>query len=302
VLTGTSAPSTGNIASNLGAKQFTLSAWINRTGAGVTTSSGTGGITAVPVISHGRGEGDGSNVDCNYILGIQSDGKLAADYEDYLTGLNTPVIGTTTLVLNTWYNVAATYDGISTWKLYVDGTEVGSRTNATILPRWDSIQNAAIGTALTSTGVAAGGFAGLIDDARIYNRALSPSEILSLMGGPSTGELNLSATTLALTADSILDIDGAASASFFDLVLDSGVTTSKTLRISGTNWDGVSGLASFFDLTAPNHANISQIGSGATWVDLSIVPEPSTIVLLGIGALGLLAYAWRRRHGRSFLK
>jgi len=290
-LTGTAqAPNTGNIASNLGEKQFTLSAWIKQTGAGITTTSGTGGITAVPIISKGKSEGDGSAIDCNYILGITAAGKLAADYEQYGGGQNYPVTGSTTLSLNTWYNVAATYDGVA-WKLYVNGTQDGTAT-VPADPRYDSIQNAAIGSALNSTGVSSGGFDGLIDDARIYNRALSASEVVALTGGPTLGGINLSATTLALIADSILNIDGAPSASFFDLVLAPGVTTPTILRIEGTNWDGVSDLASFFDVDAPNNANIRQIETDyATYVVLQ-VPEPATMALLALGGLALL----RRRR------
>ena len=75
-----------------------------------------------------------------------------------------------------------TYDG-TTLRLYVNGTQVGSRPVS--------------GSLLTSTGaLRIGGnsiwgefFQGRIDEIRIYNRALSPSEVLSDMNiGVSSGQ------------------------------------------------------------------------------------------------------------------
>src|SRR5687768_16912784 len=65
-------------ASGLGASSFTLETWFKRTGTGVTTSTGTGGVTAVPLLAKGRSESDGSSKDMNYFLGINSSNKLVA--------------------------------------------------------------------------------------------------------------------------------------------------------------------------------------------------------------------------------
>ena len=91
------APATGDYVSlgpapALGAKKFTLEAWIKRTAGGTPTA--TGGalpalLSAIPLITKGMAEADGSNVDANYFFGInQADGKLAADFEDMATGAN----------------------------------------------------------------------------------------------------------------------------------------------------------------------------------------------------------------------
>ncbi len=164
-------------AADLGQATFTLECWIRRDGAGTTASSGSGGVTAVPVICKGRGEGDGSTIDCNYFFGIQSGtNRLAADFEDLATGLNHPVVGTTVVTSGVWHHVAATYDG-ATWRLYLDGFLDGTAAaNAT--PRHDSIQHASIASALNSTGAASGYFDGVIDEIRIWNHARTAAEIL----------------------------------------------------------------------------------------------------------------------------
>jgi len=86
------------------------------------------------------------------------------------------VRGTTKLALNTWTHIATTYDG-TVQKFYVNGILVGT-ANPLVAPSLNTIvqSNGAIriGGNASSTGEF---FQGLIDEVRVYNRALSASEI-----------------------------------------------------------------------------------------------------------------------------
>ena len=237
----------GSVASSpdaLNATRFTLETWFYRTGTGATTSTGTGGVTAAPLIAKGRSQSDGSNVDLNYFLGIDSSGRLAADFEEGAgqpsPGLNHPVTGSTVITNNAWHHAAVTYDG-RTWKLYLDGRLDRTLTLASPLnPRSDSIQRTALGSALNSSGTAAGFFRGRMDEARIWNVARTGQQIRQWrddqITGPQAGLLARfgmgegSGTTVANSAGS-----------------PSGV-----LRPSGAGPTWVSGYTFPQDTTAPS--------------------------------------------------
>src|SRR6185436_12382336 len=169
----------------LGATVFTLETWFKREGPGIATSTGTGGVTAaIPLVTKGRAEAEGTNVDMNYFLGIDSTRRvLAADFEDTAGGVNHPVLGTTPICDGVWYHAAATYDG-TTWRLYLNGVLDAQLVVGSFTPRSDSIQHAGIGSAMTSTGAAAGFFQGTLDEVRIWNVARSAAEIQATMVGP----------------------------------------------------------------------------------------------------------------------
>src|SRR4051812_18107501 len=52
----------------LGVSTFTIETWFLRTGAGVSTSTGYGGLDAIPLVTKGRAEVDGTTQDMNYFL------------------------------------------------------------------------------------------------------------------------------------------------------------------------------------------------------------------------------------------
>ena len=100
------------------------------------------------------------------------------------TFASTNVYGTGTVPVNTWTHLAATYDG-ATMKFYVNGVLANSRA-----------QTGAI--AASSGALSIGGdsiphdsgphfWAGLIDEVRIYNRALTAAEVQTDMNTPIIG-------------------------------------------------------------------------------------------------------------------
>ena len=93
------------------------------------------------------------------------------------TGSNVDVRATATLALNAWSHLAATYDG-ATLRLFVNGTQVSTRAVTGGI--------AVSGNPLRIGGNSVWGeyFNGYIDEVRIYNRALSASQIGNDMNTP----------------------------------------------------------------------------------------------------------------------
>ena len=82
---------------------------------------------------------------------------------------------------NVWYHAAATYDGTK-WQLFLNGV-LERELTVSRPPRADSIQHAAIGSALNSTGAASGFFDGAIDEVRIWSVARTAQQIADGMAG-----------------------------------------------------------------------------------------------------------------------
>jgi len=86
--------------------------------------------------------------------------------------------------LNKWYHLACTYDatGSGSMIFYVNGQNDTSRTGTGLGPN--------IGTDSLFIGTGFGDFKGMIDDVRIWNRALSASEISQNFRIPYVGAIN----------------------------------------------------------------------------------------------------------------
>ncbi|MHC4806888.1 MAG: LamG-like jellyroll fold domain-containing protein [Planctomycetota bacterium] len=103
---------------------------------------------------------------------LRTDGVTGEIKADTTTG---------TIELDTWIHVATTWDGV-TMRIYKNGVEVGSLAKSGTLST-NPAANVAIGNQPTVGDDRP--FSGLIDDVRIYTRALTPEDIAEVMKGIS---------------------------------------------------------------------------------------------------------------------
>jgi hypothetical protein len=104
------------------------------------------------------------------VYGLFADSDLGVPTAHVHNGSHTMLAGTSALPLNAWTHLASTWDG-TTMRLYVNGAMVSSRP----------LSGTAVGSnqPLYIGGDALWGehFQGLIDDVRVYGRALSGAEV-----------------------------------------------------------------------------------------------------------------------------
>lgn len=195
-------------AANVATGNYTVSAWIKLNSAYANGS----GVMAIYRI----GDGPSDN-DVNFSLGShQIGGSTLTDgalHLDYYTGGGwaSTVSSITSWLPNKWYLVTGTYSATAGTVVYINGVASGS---AGVNGRGGSAAtHFNIGSCTSSTGCSGtvDVFTGTIDDARVYNRALSAAEVrqLYVAGG---GALGTSVSAPASANQNILarwTLDGA---------------------------------------------------------------------------------------------
>ncbi len=108
------------------------------------------------------------------LYGDQAGGRPLGQVE---IGSERNAVGSAALPLNAWSHLAATFDG-ATVRLFVNGVQAGS------LPFAGSMAASTGPLRLGGNGVWGEWFAGLIDEVRVYSRALTANEIQQDMQTP----------------------------------------------------------------------------------------------------------------------
>jgi hypothetical protein len=118
--------------------------------------------------------------------------KPPAGYIDK-SGTDYNATGTSVLPLNTWSHLAATYSG-SAVRLYVNGTQVASRSVS------GTIASSTAPLRIGGNNVWGEYFKGLIDEVRVYNTALTASQITTDMNTPVVSGPDTTPPTASVTA------------------------------------------------------------------------------------------------------
>lgn len=150
----------------VGGSARTISAWVKITNPATTDNA----------ILH-YGTYGGSPPAVNFHLFVTGSGSKVGFGNGYGFGV---IQGTTSIADGQWHNVVGVYEGTGTniARIYVDGVQQSSGT-LTTAPNTGTATPWRIGNFMAGGGA----FRGLMDDVRIYNRALSPADLQAIFAG-----------------------------------------------------------------------------------------------------------------------
>ena len=117
-------------------------------------------------MSHSAG---GTGPYINFYMAGASQSKMRWEVIGITTQPYTTILSNTVLTTGQWYHFVGTFDGASTTTLYINGTQDVQQTNMSNQPTTNS--------SAIRLGEYAGFMDGRIGEARIYNRALTATEV-----------------------------------------------------------------------------------------------------------------------------
>ena len=176
---------------------------------------------------------------------------LAGDYQltlnsglsNYLDSGHTPIAGQ-------WQYLAATFDG-STARFYIDGVQVASRSVTSSVGSSNNWRIGAYGS------VAGGFFDGLIDNVRIYNRALSDTEVQTDMSLPAPAA-GVDTAAPSAPGTPTVSVDQLASALSWAAATDNvGVTRYDVYRSTSSGFTPICGATG-----SPSRPGLSYTDTG----------------------------------------
>jgi glucose/arabinose dehydrogenase len=214
------------------------------------------------------------------------------------TGVENTAAGTSALPLNAWSHLAATYDGTNL-RFYVNGVLVTTKATTGAMP------NTANALRIGGNAVWGEYFSGLIDEVRVYNRALNASEIdfdmKNAVGSstpppadttPPSAPGNLKAVgaigKVSLSWEASTDAVGVTGYEVYRSTT-SGFTPGSANRIgtpSGTSYtDNVAAGTYYYRVKATDAApNLSQASNEAVGASLADAPPSATLTSPTAGA------------------
>ena len=157
---------------------------------------------------------------------------------------------------NTWYHVFATYDG-ATFKMYLNGQQINSLSISGSI-QYSTSNTLCIGSEPGAVCNAGGYFKGKIDDVRIYNRALSATEVLGIYKSGETTKKTVSQN--GLLAWWKFDDGTSTKATDFSGNGNTGTFTGSPSWVTGKFGSAIS-----TNNTSGDYINAPNVDIGADW-------------------------------------